>query len=537
MDPLGTPRHLHTLHEFEQEGQTYLADLEEGIVIPVSKSVREILRRCESQTRAEIVAELEDVFEKDALREAFTYLEALDARGLLFGGVAEIPSRPLGERFRLCVSPRFLLHKTETGVCVRWVHYHLISALTRHAEVALLLPKLEGEDEEDIPFLTGEDVERIPVESWAMEHLLRAAPTDCDGLLLFSPPTPQELMWYHHAEMPVVSYVQSETLASRKELNVLLQHAAAMRDCDALVTDAPWVFSAMDGIVSRFPVSVTLPPGTDDLTLPAELDRTTFLTGLQAQFPGKRLGAEAFVGVSLDRSLSRRERLLPELCLAHPDWTFVAFHPLAKTLLGSRIPNLLCLDLFTHEDLLILATFTAQMDAFAYQPGLGASALPLMMARSAGCPVVFYGEEEECGAAFGGPRRTAKPAQPQDTSVESLSSAISACLTTRRKGAESLTTSWDTVAQRLLDVFRACLARQAGLSARCLGPTKPLFHYHYVKSSGSVEVTASLLPGFTEASVEDALKLALAGEHSENEIQAVLRHLRSRRQFHDADIP
>ncbi len=54
---------------------------------------------------------------------------------------------------------------------------------------------------------------------------------------------------------------------------------------------------------------------------------------------------------------------------------------------------------------------------------------------------------------------------------------------------------------------------------------KPLFHYHYVKSEGAVESAAHLLPDFENVSLADALKWALEGKFSSNEIQVVLKRL------------
>lgn len=538
MDALHFPRHLHRLHEFHQEGQWYVADLDAGVVLPTPEPIREILTLCESCTQTEIVAELEGTFGGADLERAFLLLEALDARGFLFAGVKDILPQASAKRMHLCVSPNFLSLKPQTHFLTRWVHYNLLASLAKHADVSLILPKLRGEQEEEISFLT-EAVERIPVSEWAMHALLKAVPSDCDGVLLLSPLSRQDLMWYRALEVPVISYLQSETFAWREEVNLLIQHATVMRDFDALVGDAPWLPSLYRGAVEKIPAFSPLFPGTDNLPVLSASDKAAFWEKLQDQFPDKALGREALVGMLWGPSPAGREWLLPELCATHPNWTFVTCHPLARRFIGSRLLNLLCLDLFTHEDLMVFAAFISQMDVFIYHGAPGVPILPLLMALAADCPCLVDGEFGEL---------VKEPAlesclsllEPHQT-VESLSAAIRLCLAKRQTPGRLGGFSWEGMAQGMVHIFQQGRARLSDKSEQALPQPhsvrqlhraprdsramKPVFHYHYVKNDGAVEVAAHLLPDFSNVSIEEALKLALGGKASPNEIQVVLKRL------------
>ena len=226
------------------------------------------------------------------------------------------------------------------------------------------------------------------------------------------------------------------------------------------------------------------------------------------------------MGMRWGPSPSGGEWLLPELCATHPNWTFVTCHPLARQLIGSRLPNLLCLDLFTHEDLMVFAAFISQMDAFVYQGAPGVPILPLLMALAADCPCLVDGEFGELvkEPAF----ESRLSLLERGPTVESLSETIRLCLAKRPTPRQPGGFSWEGMAQGMVEVFQHCHGvRQHHRAPRDSRPMKPLFHYHYVKSEGAVEVAAHLLPDFSNVNLEAALKLALKGQFSPNEVQVV----------------
>ena len=525
MDPLALPRKLHTLHEFQQDGQRHVADLDEGIAVPITESMGEILRLCESRTRREIHGELSARISHAEILDAFGQLELLEQQGLLFGRVLDETTRPGAATPRICISPRFLLHKGGTSALARWAHYQLVFALLARAEVVLLLPELEGEDEDDIPFLTGEDIERIRPASWEMGDLLRSVPTNCDAVLLLSPLTLADLMWYTHQEVPVVSYVQGETLQSHRAKGILLQHATVARECDTLVLDAPWLAAFMQPALAQMPRTVWIPPGVEDLRLDIGLDREAFLTSLRQSMPGSVIGGGPLIGVGLAASTARREGLLADLCVEHPDRTFVTCHDLATPVYGNRIPNLISLDLRTHEDALVLATFLPYMDVFLADEEAGTPMLPIWMALDAGCPIVFCGATR---ALLDTPfEDNAHYARPEFGDVSSATERALASSTSRRARRHSFT--WDSAADRLLEVAQGARGGSDKVAnARLTRPSRPLFHYRQSKGDGAVANAASLLPHLRLTSKEEAIRLALQGRHSANEVELVLSYLRSR---------
>ena len=519
-DNLSFPRHLHRLHEFQYDGQWFVADLDAGVVLPEPEPIRQILSLCETHTHAEIVRELVPAFDRKRLEEAFLLLDAFDERGWLFADVKLLSPTIATKRLRICVSPNFLFFKQQTDFFTQWVHYHLLAALAKVADVALLLPKLQREQEAGVSF-PAEAIERIPVEEWGMHAILPAIPNDCDGVLLLSPFTRQDLMWYRHVECPVVAHVQSETVTGRGAVNVLLQHATVMRDFDTLVVDALWTMAMLQGRIEKTPPFEWLLPGTDNLPLPEKMEKASFWNGLAAQFPDKQFGSEALVGINCP---SQQEWLLPQLCASNPNWTFIAFDPLVKALVGNRLPNLLSLDIFTADDLMVFNAFVAQMDVLVYQGRLGTPILPLLMAIRAGCPCLVDGDFEQWTKM---PAFASCLSPLPSGAVGDVSEAIQRRLSTLPKDKPAVSCTWEEAAQQLVQVFQQCHQRRVTLNyMRYSRRQKPLFHVHYVKSRPSVETAAHLLPDFANANLEDALRLALEEEISPNEVEVVLKRLK-----------
>lgn len=150
--------------------------------------------------------------------------------------------------------------------------------------------------------------------------------------------------------------------------------------------------------------------------------------------------------------------------------------------------------------------------------------MPLLMALAKDCPTLICGEfqglvkEIDLGCRL-------FPLEGEPT-IDNLSSAISLCLIESGTLKQSTSFSWTDTAQNVVKVFQQCHSgRQSNQNHRYMGMVKPLFHYHYVKSETAVEVSALLLPGFSNVSLEEALKLALEGRISLNEIQVVLKKL------------
>ena len=520
MDALGLPRRLHRLHEFQFENQWYIADLDEGIVLPAPEPMRQILHLCESHTRKEILEKLRDTFDRGYLERIFLLLEALDMRGYLFSSVNETQSTISSKRLHLCVSPNFLLFKPQTGFITRWVHYNLLTALTKYADVSLILPKLSGDLGEETLF-PSEGVERVPVSEWSMRCILQAVPSDCDGVLLLSPLSTIDLMWYRHVDLPVVSYIQNETLSWRTSVNVLIQHASVMREFDAITGDAPWILSFLRDVVEEVPPFTLILPGTDNLPAPPKLDKDSFRKELQARFTYKTVG-EKLVGLSLDLSEVRWRLMIPELCLSHQNWTFISLHSLTKPFIGDRLQNLLWLDLTSHHDLMVLNAFLSRMDAFIYQNAPGIPVLPLLMALNAGCFCVVLGEFHGLIGE--------RDALPHLTFLESyatagnLSDALVSHLKEERVKREPISFSWMESARTLVQVFHRCHGNRFDRKLRYVN-VNPVFKYHYVKSRGAIEVAAFLLPDLSNVSFESALKLTMEREFSSNEIQTVLKYM------------
>lgn len=156
----------------------------------------------------------------------------------------------------------------------------------------------------------------------------------------------------------------------------------------------------------------------------------------------------------------------------------------------------------------------------------GVPILPLLMALGADCPCLVSGGFAELA------REPVFESRlfllEKEPTVEHLSEYLHQSLAKRQMPRQPLSFSWEGMVQKMIQVFHECHSvRQRHLSSQGERAMKPLFQYHYVKSEDAVEVAAHLLPDFSNVNFETALKLALEGEISPNEIRVVEKRLGS----------
>jgi hypothetical protein len=307
-----------------------------------------------------------------------------------------------------------------------------------------MLPTLLGEAESDLSPL-GDRVERIVVPDSTTPSLLQAIPADIDAVLLLPPLTTNMLMWYRHADAPVLAFTQSETLGNVTARNAVLAHAAAMRPCDTLAVDDDWVAEMVMEVLSHPPAIVTLAPSTSDLAVPRSATRQQFIDRLRPEFPEKRLGSEGFVGVHCGDPWGA----LSDLATRHADWTILSYDPQAASV-ARRFANVLHVEVGVADDLVVLSTLVSHLDALVLGDGVGQAAMPKLIAQRAGCPVV---------------RRAPGP---DDRALACLRDNIDGELGRQRPSLAVDDPTWEEVAARVVVVLRDAHGRLS--SASVSGP-------------------------------------------------------------------
>ena len=506
MGHLRLPRRLHDSYELEDGSKSWFVDLDEGFVLPTSDPMRAILRLAPTHTEREIAVELSGRYPARDLEDAFRTLELVDRHGYVFCPRDSSDARARGQAPHICVSPGFLGAREGRSPYATYANAALLEALCEHARVTLILPATLAEQAAPaLAHIASLDVVRV--RDAFVGNVVRSAPEGCDGVLLLAPCTTSELAWYRHVDAPVVVHARSEALGGRQCRNALHRHAHVQRSQDGVVVDAPWLVDNADseerGAACRRHVSVGLTP---DL----QTERASAAEALgyvQERFPGRRLGREAVIGVSLASVSEHHRAWLGSLCSAHLEWTFVVLHPAAPQI-AEHAGNLVCLPAESTEDLRTMANLVARFTALIYEPTAGAPALPFAVARYAGCPAT----------AVEAPNR--RP----DVVARDVTDAIYQHLTVGPPVTDLHDYSWAAAALRIIDMFeRLGVGAAQGALPRAL----PLYHRRYDRGSDSLSVSACSLPGMEELDLPEALAASLGG-HSESETRSVLRWARRR---------
>ena len=137
------PRNLHNLHQFKQNGQQFVADLDVGAVVPVTEVVCEVLDLCGTSETDAIIETLADKYgSRFQVLEALTFLTKLSEIGILFSSDPsdiETPQRP--ERPKIYVTPGVVESRETTPFLLRAANHDLTIGLAEHADVYLGLPE------------------------------------------------------------------------------------------------------------------------------------------------------------------------------------------------------------------------------------------------------------------------------------------------------------------------------------------------------------------------------------------------------------
>ena len=248
---LSFPVKLHHQHRFQHNGQWYVVDLEVGEVVPIDPVINDILDCCETLTFHALVRQLRPKYLKQAIFEGVRKLEELAAIGLITSQTS--PNAPSeskkSQQRRLRV---FVLHSISEPDLYPQDSYAFLQSLARHAEIdyalfdATELPtELQGAGIEVASIRTGFD--------HSLARYLNSLTDSYDALLLLQVEYLQDLQLFECTDLPIVIRVSGDmegtTTVGRirgipqveTTINGILAKQAAMRPCDAIVLERPWL--------------------------------------------------------------------------------------------------------------------------------------------------------------------------------------------------------------------------------------------------------------------------------------------------------
>ena len=527
------PINLHNLHQFKRNDQQFVADLDAGVVVPVTEIVCEVLNVCGTSETDAIIETLADKHgSRFEILEALAFLTKLSEMGILFSpDPPDIEASQHNNRLKIYVTPGVFESRETTPFLLSIANHSLITVLAQHADVYLALPETVNNQEVE-ENLRVQGVQPIFFRNNRTFSPAKFIPKDCDGILALTPLTVGEQIFLKFNTIPVVLRLSNATLISHAARNRSLERCAALRDFDAFACDASWTQDFFSDFVPDIRVFHHIPYGVDTSVF-KPMDKTKCKHQLSQALGNETISQKPLVGIVPGLNPHETLRFLRKLRSANPDFNYLVIH----SSLMDDFTDESCVNFFniaSQQDKEASPFIFNALDALVFPTILGASPLLLLEIVACGIPTVVWGDsipKEILGAC-----RFVQVApnlfDPVQQPVKSISQELKFLFENpdeqRRLGQDGLEAvsayTWEATVQRILNLFRDLRSRLVHQS----NPAKLrlLFRKHYNLVSGEIESEAFVLSKIpTPIDVEQAIAMTLLDEHTPMEVRIVLQSI------------
>ena len=532
------PRNLHNLHQFKRNGEQFVADLDAGVVVPVTEVVCDVLNVCGTSETDAIIETLADKHgSRFEILEALAFLAKLSEIGILFSSdPSDIEAPQRNDRLKIYVTPGVFESRERTPFLLSAANHSLITVLAQHANVYLALPETVNNQEVE-ENLRVQGVQPIFFRNNRTFSPAKFIPKDCDGILALTPLTVGEQVFLKSNTIPVVLRLSNAALMRHAARNISLERCAALRDFDAFACDASWTQDFFSDFVPDMRVFHHVPYGVDTSVF-KPMDKTKCKHQLSQALGNEEILQKPLVGVVPGLNPHETLRFLRKLRSANPDLNYLVIHSsLMDDFTDDRCVNFF--NIASQQDKEASPFIFNALDALVFPTILGASPLLLLEIVACGIPTVVWGDSvpKEMSGACRFVQVAPSLFDPVQLPVKSISQELKFLFENpdeqRRLGQEGLkavsTYTWEATVQRILNLFRELRSRPVRQS----NPAKHrlLFRKHYNLVSGEIESEAlelSNAPSLGQPSpvdVERGIAMTLLDEHTPMEVRTVLQSI------------
>ncbi len=533
------PRNLHNVYQFKRNGQQFVADLDAGVVIPVTEVVCDILKVCGTSETDAVIETLADKYgSRYEILEALAFLTKLSEIGILFSSDPsdiKTPQRP--ERPKIYVTPGVVESRETTPFLLSAANHNLTTMLAEHADVYLGLPEPVNSRQEIEESMRSEGVQPIFFRHDRTFSPAKSILKDCDGILALSPLTEGEQVFLKFNTIPTILRLSSEALISHKARNTVLERCAALKHLDAFACDASWTQTFFSEFVPDVGVFHHIPYGVDTSVF-KPMDKTKCKHQLVQALGNEKILQKPLVGVVPGLNPHETLRFLKKLRSANPDFNWLVIH----SSLMDDFTDDACVNFFniaSQQDKEASPFIFNTLDALLFPTIPGASPLLLLEIVACGIPTIVWGYAvpEEISEACRFVQVAPSLFDPVQLPVEAISQELKFLFKNpdeqRRLGQGGLeavsTYTYEAVVQRILNLFSDLRSRPVHQS----NPAKRrlLFKKHYNLVSGGIEsegleLSKSLSLGRSSpVDVEWGIAMTLLEEHTPMEVKVVLESI------------
>ncbi len=537
---IGFPRTLQPIHIFEKDDVWYVTNLQVGEVLQIDVLTAEILELCSTEDNASILKKLEDRYSEWQILERLKDLSAVE--DILFKPEMEpILSPTTAETetgLRIFILHSFMKYRETFSPNTNIEIYNLLIALARYAQVFVEIDNTPAamEHQEQLMKHGIQCVSGIfgsaDQPTYASNRFIL---DDCHGILALSPHPYEELNYYRHNTIPIVSRIYSDRNLREATINKLLSHQALRRNFDCICPDTPWITEDLALVKSFRPEGLeTIPNGVDTEVYSPQTQKKA--REVVASIVGEKSILDTpLVGILNGFEPQNSVGMITELARRHRDVVFIVLDPILERDRSQQHPNVFYITLQQPEDTAALPWIYNACEFVIFPTVIGTSFSMVLEVLACGVPGLALNTTRLPHDLAAG--MMSVPLTRDDTTggVMIPTAAISEQVATLLGNPEireplsrearqiALNYSWDRTAQSFVALFTALNEKKTenGILKRSAVAFSP----YYDRAQNVVRTGATQLDGLFKNRVEEGLAQTLLSDHTPEEVRTVLRYL------------
>ena len=540
------PRTLQQIHTFEKDGDWYIVNLQTGDVLQIASVTADILALCSTDDNASILEKLRNKYSEGQILESLKTLSG-DIETFLFEPEQD-STLTTEERFRIFIPHGFMKYKGTLSPNTNVEIYNLLIALAKYAEVFVEI------DDASVAIAQREQLMELGIQfvsdifeskDQATYALNRFIANDCNGVLALSPHPYEELSYFRHNTIPVVSRIYSDRNLRELTVNKLLSHHTLRRNFDRVCPDTPWLTAELGVLTStqtnglgynssRLEGVETIPNGVDtQMYTPQNHQQAREAV---ASIVGENSILDSpLVGILNGFQPQNSFGMITELANLHKDVVFIVFDSILGQNSQQQHRNVFYINLQRPQDTVALPWIYSACEFIIFPTVIGTSFSMVLEALACGVPGLALNTVKLPDDLAAG--MMSVPLTSNDTigkfmiPAAAISGQINMLLdnpelreklsTNARQIAENY--SWDKTAQRFVALFTELNKKKTENAIPKY--SEVAFSSYYDRSQSTVKTGAIQFDGFFKQRVEEGLAQTLLSDHTPEEVRTVLRYL------------
>ena len=416
--------------------------------------------------------------------------------------------------------------------------YNLITELAKYAEVFVEIDS-DSEVVQQREYLMGLGIQLVS-DIFESDNRLNYASNrfiinDCDGILALSPHPYEELNYFRHNTIPIVSRIYGDRNLREATINKALSHQALRRNFDLLCPDTPWIIQELTLLDSCFMNGLDTIPNGIDTNVYSPQDNQKAREAVASIIGETSVLGAPFVGILNGFEPQNSVGMIAKLADLHKDVVFIVLDQVFAQNRPLQHHNVFFITLQRPEDTAVLPLIYNACEFIIFPTVIGTPFSMVLEALACGVPMLALNSMElseelkQCLITIPLPQdnNTGKFLIP----ITALSEQINAMLSTPSIGETLLINarkiverySWERTAQRFVALFTELNKRTRELKNK--NYPYVAFTPYYNRAKNTTEIGAMHLDGFFKHRVEEGIAQTLLAHHTPQEVRMVLQYL------------